>query len=259
VAAVAAALAIGVLVFRPRHEELGFSRHQSVLARKEIDPYVMDLTSFAGAGVCDSANYEEYLERSRERVVAEEPLACLIRLQRPGLVDAYLETVQIDDPELTIFDRKRRNAVSLMFGLGETAVPDLCRWVSGDSAPAQWVASRALAARGGTAVVDCLVNAALHAAEPSSRAAALGGLRILMGRASIAPAMAFDTVKAATQDPDATVQQAAVAAAAMFDFEHGDPVLAAMEKDATPEAAATAHGMRERLLRYRKLNPDLPY
>jgi hypothetical protein len=55
------------------------------------------------------------------------------------------------------------------------------------------------------------------------------------------------------------VQQAAVAAVAMLDFEHGDPILAAMEKEAPPEGAAAAHAMRERLTRYRRLNPDLPY
>jgi hypothetical protein len=68
------------------------------------------------------------------RVVSEETLACLLQLQQPGLVDAYLETVSIEDSELTIFDRKRRNAVSLMVGLGEPAIPDLCRWVGGAAA-----------------------------------------------------------------------------------------------------------------------------
>jgi WD40 repeat protein len=257
VAAVALALGVGVLVFRPRRAERGVSRHQSVLARKEIDPYVLDLAPFGGG--CDKATYEEYLERSRERVVSEETLACLLLMQQPGLIDTYLENVSIDDAELTVFDRKRRNAVSFTVGLGESAVPDLCRWLSGDNANAQWVTSRALAARGGPAAVDCLVNTVQNAANPGSRAAALGGLRILMGRDAIAPTVAFDTVKAATQDPDPSVQQAAIPAVAVLDFDHGDPILAAMEKDASPPAAAAARDMRERLTRYRKLNPDLPY
>src|SRR6185436_11652798 len=128
VAAVAVALIVGVLVFWPRHARLGVSHHQSAIARKEIDPYVVNLAPFAG-GCADG--YDQYLERARARVVSEETLACLLQLQQPGLVDAYLQTVDIEDPELTIFDRKRRNAVSLMVGLGEPAIPDLCRWVAG--------------------------------------------------------------------------------------------------------------------------------
>jgi hypothetical protein len=121
------------------------------------------------------------------------------------------------------------------------------------------VASRALAARGGAAATECLVNNAGNAQDPGARAAALGSLRLLMARSAIPPQAAADAVKAASQDPDPRVQQAAVAAAAMLDFEHADPVLAAMETGAAPEAAAAAHDMRERLSRYRRLNPDLPY
>jgi len=50
-----------------------------------------------------------------------------------------------------------------------------------------------------------------------------------------------------------------VTALAMLDFDHADLALAAMETSATPEGAAAAKAMRERLTRYRKLNPDLPY
>jgi hypothetical protein len=256
VAAVAVAVVVGILVFRPRHSDLGFSTHQSKAARKEIDPFVINLAPFASG--CNDT-YEQYLERARARVVSEETVACLLQLQQVGLVDAYLESVQIQDPELTVFDRKRRNAVSLMVGLGEAAVPELCNWLDGGSEQGQWVASRALAARGGSAAIDCLVNAAQHAADPPSRAAALAGLRLMMGRDSVPPETAFGVVKAASQDPDPGVQQAAVAAVAMLDFEHADPVLAAMEQGGVPEGAAAARAMRERLARYRRLNPDLPY
>jgi hypothetical protein len=50
-----------------------------------------------------------------------------------------------------------------------------------------------------------------------------------------------------------------VTALAMLDFDHAEPALAAMETTATPESAAAAKAMRERLTRYRKLNPDLQY
>jgi hypothetical protein len=257
VAAVAIALVVGVLVFRPRHASLGVSHHQSAIARKEIDPYVVNLAPFAGG--CANGSYDQYLEASRARVVSEETLACLLQLQQPGLVDTYLETVQIEDPELTIYDRKRRNAVSLMVGLGESAIPDLCRWVGGGSDAGQWVASRALAANGSSVAADCLVNAAQQAPDPTGRAAALEGLRLMLARKSISAEAALDAIKAGAQDPDPRVQQAAVTAVAMLDFDHADPILAGMETNATPEGAAAAKATRERLTRYRKLNPDLPY
>jgi len=256
VAAVVLAVGVGILVFRPRHADLGFSTHQSKLARKEIDPYVIDLAPFAKD--C-GGTYDQYLERAGARVVSEEIIGCLVKLEQPGLVDAYLQNVSIEDPELTIFDRKRRNAVSLMVALGEPAVPDLCQWLAGGSEAGQWVASRALAAHAGSAAMDCLVNNAKTATDPGARVAALGGIRLMMGRASIPSDVASDTAKAGATDPDPRVQQAAVATVAMLDFEHADPILAAMEKDGTPEGAATAHAMRERLARYRRLNPDLPY
>jgi len=257
VAAIAVALVVGVLVFRPRHASLGVSHHQSAIARKEIDPYVVNLAPFA-SGCADG--YDQYLERSRARVVSEETLACLLKLQQPGLVDAYLETVSIEDSELTIFDRKRRNAVSLMVGLGEPAIPDLCRWVGGGGSDAgHWVASRALAAEGTPAAADCLVNSAQQAADPGGRAAALEGLRLMLARKSISVEAALDAIKAGAQDPDPRVQQAAVTAMAMLDFDHAEPALAAMETTATPEGAAAAKAMRQRLTRYRKLNPDLDY
>jgi hypothetical protein len=256
VAAVALALIVGVLVFRPRRADLGISQHQSKLARKEIDPYVIGLAAYA-SGCADA--YDQYLERARERVVSEETLACLLQYQQPGLVDSYLGTVSIEDSELTIFDRKRRNAVSLMVGLGETATPDLCRWVAGGSEAGSWVASRALAASGSSAAAECLLNAAQQATDPTGRAAALEGLRLMMARDFLSADKALDAINAGTQDPDPRVQKAAVTAVAMLDFDHAIPALTAMETTATPEGAAAAKAMRERLTRYRKLNPDLPY
>jgi WD40 repeat protein/serine/threonine protein kinase len=256
VAAVALALVVGIVVFRPRHASLGVSRHQTDLALKEINPYVVDLAPFA-SGCADG--YEQYLERSRARVVSEETLACLLQAQQPGLVDTYLETVSIEDSELTIFTRKRRNAVSLMVGLGGSAIPDLCRWVAGGSDAGRWVASRALAADGSEAAADCLINVAQQATDPSGRAAALEGLRLMLARKSLKADKALDAITAGTQDTDPRVQQAAVKVLAMLDFDHADPLLAAMETSATPEGAAAAKAMRERLTRYRKLNPDLPY
>ena len=241
-AAVAVAVIVGVLVFRPRRADLGISHHQSALARKEIDPYVIALGPFAVD--CASGSYDQYLERARARVVSEETIACLLETRQPGLVDAYLETVQIEDSELTVFDRKRRIAVSLMVGLGEAAVPDLCRWLAGGSEAGQWVASRALAAGGSSAAADCLLNNAQSAVDPAARAAALAGLRLMLARKSISAEAALDAMKAGSQDPDPRVQQAAVATLAMLDFDHADALLAAMETGAAPEASAAAKAMR---------------
>ena len=162
-------------------------------------------------------------------------------------------------PSARDIDRKRRNAVSLMVGLGESAVPDLCRWVAGGSDAGRWVASRALAAGGSSAAADCLINAAGQATDPSGRAAALEGLRLMLARESLSAEKALDAITAGAHDTDPGVQQAAVTALAMLDFDHADPALAAMEASATPEGAAAAKAMRARLTRYRKLNPDLPY
>jgi WD40 repeat protein/serine/threonine protein kinase len=255
-AAVAMALVVGVAVFRPRHASLGVSQHQSAIARKEIDAYVVSLPPFA-SGCADG--YEQYLERSRERVVSEETMACLLQLQQPGLVDTYLQNVDVQDPELTIYTRKCRNAVSLLVGLGEPAVPDLCRWAAGGSDGARWAASRALAAGGSQAAADCLVNNAQQATDPAGRVTALEGLRLMLARKSITAEAALEAIKSGAQDPDPRVQRTAVTALAMLDFDHADPLLSGMEATATPEAAAAAKAMRERLTRHRKLNPDLPY
>jgi hypothetical protein len=58
----------------------------------------------------------------------------------------------------------------------------------------------------------------------------------------------------AAQDPDPRVQQAAVTALAMLDFDHAEPALAAMETNRHPRRRRRSQGHARTLTRYRKLN-----
>jgi predicted Zn finger-like uncharacterized protein len=248
------AVALGIVLFRPRRIELGLSRHQ--VARTRQDLTLVKL--FEGAGCAEEGGYDRYLELAKEPVVAEETLACLTKLQRPGVVGAYFAGLQLDDPDPTNSQRKRRLAVAFMAGLGESATGELCRALETGNDDAKWVAARALPAQGNETAATCLAEDTQHP-DPAVRVAATTGLRLLIGAERIRPRRAWELVQPLARDSEPKVRIEAVNAMAMFDWAHAIPGLTAMEKDADPQVAAAARAMHQVLGTYRFMNPDRPY
>jgi predicted Zn finger-like uncharacterized protein len=248
------AMVMGVVLFRPRHAQLGLSRHQAERAQPDLA-----VVSFLGGTDCaEEGGYQRYLELARDRVVGEDTLACLVKMQEPGLVDSYLAGMQLDDDDPTISTRQRRMAVSLMAALGEGATGELCRALETGSEDAKWVSARALAVHGNETAATCLADDTRHD-DPAVRAAAAAGLRLLIARERIAAERAWAAVLPLTTDPDPLVRQVAVRAVAMFSFGEAAAVLAKMEKDGDPEVAAAARTTHEGLRNFRHFSPDKPY
>ncbi len=252
-AVLTAAVVGGVLVLRPHRSVLGLSHHRSEWARHEVD--LVDVRSAGGA--CDGS-YEEYLDRAKQRVVTEDVIGCLARLAPPGLVEVYLRDVPLEDEEPTIGERKRRNAVSLLVALGESAVPSVCQALRGGREPVRWVAARALGMETSDAATACVVDA-LSDADPAVRGAAVVSLRILVGRGAVPVPRAWELAGVLRADSDARVREAAVSVVALFDYEHAERALAEMEKDADPSVAFAAGSTRVSMKNYHDLNSDLPY
>jgi HEAT repeat protein len=84
-------------------------------------------------------------------------------------------------------------------------------------------------------------------------------LRLLIGGGRLTPQRAWELVPPLTRDPDPKVRAEAVAAIAMFDFQHAISALAGLEKDAEPSVAAAAQATTQTLRNYRFMNPDKPY
>jgi hypothetical protein len=248
------ALVLGVVLFRPRKAVLGLSRHQVERVRQDLTLQKL----FEGAGCTDDGGYEHYLELSSAAVVSEEALACLTKMQRPGLVDSYFASLQLEDPDPLVSMRKRRLAVAFLAGLGEPATNELCHALETGNEQARWVAARALPAQGNAAAVACISDDTQHA-DPLVRATATTALRLLIGAEKIPPARAWDLLQPLTRDADPRVRLEAVNAVAMFDFPHAVPALAAMEKDGEEPVKSAAHAMTEALRNYRFMNPDRPY
>jgi WD40 repeat protein/serine/threonine protein kinase len=253
-ATIVAAVAGAIALLRPRTVELGFSHHQSELARKEAA--VVDLSQRGGS--CADGGYEQYFERARERIVSEETLGCLLRLQQPGLAEYYLRDVSLDDEERMVEARKRRNAAALLAALGDPAVPALCQALATGPEPQRGVAIRALAAQANDAARACITGALGHA-DPAVRAEALTGLRLLVGHAAVSATDLRALAEPLTRDPVPAVRLASTSVLALFDFEHSQAMLAAMESDADPEVASAVRGLRTALKRHRDLNPDRAY
>ncbi|PYQ51870.1 MAG: hypothetical protein DMF78_12450, partial [Acidobacteria bacterium] len=253
-AALLFALVFGIAIFRPRKVVLGLSQHQA----KRAQPDLALVKLYQGGDCADEGGYEHYMEVARERVVGEESLSCLLKLQQPGLVDAYLAGVQLDDPDAIVSARQRRLAVSFLAGLGEPAVGSVCQALKMGSEPAKWVAARALAMQDSESAAACLGENTQHV-DPAVRVAATQGLRLLIARGRLKPQAAWNLVKPLAQDPDARVRREAVYAVAMFSWEFASATLAEMEKDADPQVAAQAHGTLVGLRNFRNLSPDLPY
>ena len=254
VAGIVFALVLGVALFRPRKAGLGLSHHQVERVRQDLTLVKL----FEGAGCTDEGGYEHYLELARAPVVAEETLACLTKIQQPGLVDAYFASMQLDDVDPVVSTRKRKLAIAFLAGLGEPATNELCHALETGSEQAKWVAARALPAQGNAAAVACVSDDTQHA-DPLVRAAAADALRLMIGAEKIPPARAWELLQPLAGDADPRVRLEAINVVAMFDFPHALPALAVMEKDGEPAVAAAAHGMTQTLRNYRFMNPDRPY
>jgi len=254
VAAVVGALVLGVALFRPRKVDLTFSAHQ--LARVQQDG--VPATLFAAGECADEGGYDHYLELARAPVVGEETLSCLVKLQQPGLVDAYFGALKLDDPDRTASQRKRRVSVAFMAALGERATIDLCHALETGNEDAKWVAARALPAHASAAADRCILDN-VQSQDPAVRAASATGLRLLIGAQRLGPDRAWPVAQALARDEDLRVRTEAVPTVAMFDFAHAIPALAMLEKDTEPVVADTARKMTEALRNYRFMNPDRPY
>jgi hypothetical protein len=253
-AAVIFALVLGVVLFRPRKADLAFSAHQLTRAQQDLTPAKL----FEGGECTDEGGYQHYLELALAPVVAEETLSCLIKLQQPGLVDAYFGALKLDDLDAAASMRKRRNSIALMTGLGERGTTELCHALETGSDQTKWVAARALPAQGNQAADACIVQN-VQSQDPGVRAAAATSLRLLIGTQRIAPARAWALVQSLTRDTDPRVRAEAVNVVSMFDFPHAIATLAGLEKDSEPGVAEPARRATEALRNYRFMNPDRPY
>jgi hypothetical protein len=251
-AALLFALVFGIAVFRPRKVVLGLSQHQA----KRAQPDLALVKLYQGGDCADEGGYQHYLELAHERVVGEEALACLQKLQQPGLAEAYLSGAQLDDAEAIVAARQRRLAVSFLAGLSDPG--SICQALRMGSETVKWVTARALAAQDSPEAAACLSENTQHA-DPAVRLAATAGLRLLIARGRMKAQPAWDLVKPLAQDPDPRVRLEAVSAVAMFSWDFASPTLGAMEKDADPQVAAQAHGTLVGLRNFRNLSPDLPY
>jgi WD40 repeat protein len=253
-AAAVASVALGLFLFRTQRTVLGYARHQ--VARFADDPFHVELPA-AGAS-CVATGYEEYLAQAREPLVSTRVLGCLAHLNPPGIVEAYLATMQLADDDSALATRRRRNAVSLMAALGEPGLPSLCAALATGGADARWVAARALAAQGLPAAAECLFDRARHP-DVGVRLAVVGVLPWLFGRETVEPARAWEITQVVLADGDPRVRRAALDAVAFFDWDHASDTLQRVEKDADAELAQAAAGLRKSLNTHRKLNPDRPY
>jgi hypothetical protein len=248
------ALVLGIVLFRPRKVVLGLSHHQVERVREDLTLAKL----FAGAACDDEGGYDHYLELARAPTVAEETLACLTKMQQPGLVDAYLASMQLDDVDPLVATRKRRLAVAFLAGLGEPATADLCHALEAGNEQVKWVTERALPAQGNPTAVACVSDDTQNA-DPLVRVAATRALRLLIGASRIDPTRGWELLQPLTHDPDPRVRVEAINGLAMFDFPHALPALLAMEKDAEPTVASAARVMTQTLRNYRFMNPDRTY
>ncbi|HEY8149651.1 MAG TPA: protein kinase [Vicinamibacteria bacterium] len=255
VAAVVFALVLGVVLFRPRKVEVAFSAHQMLRAQQDVMPAKL----FESGECTDEGGYEHYLELARASVVAEETLSCLVKLQQPGLVDAYLGALTLDDPDPVANQRKRRISIAFMAALGERATNELCHALETGTDQTKWVAARALPAQGNPAADTCIIDN-LQSQDPAVRAAAATSLRLLMGTKRVAPARAWPLAQSLARDADPRVRAEAIPAVAMFDFKHAIDILTGMgEKDGDAAVVAVAKSTTQTLRNYRFMHPDGTY
>jgi WD40 repeat protein/serine/threonine protein kinase len=230
----ALAVAASVVVRRPP-PPLRLSPYVSQAVVKEID--LIDLGAFGGE--CSAGGVDHYLEEARRPDVSADTLACVARHADAATVGAYLATLSLDDPDPARRYTRRRNAVSLMAGLGERATGPLCHYLGAPRADARRVAGLSLAALGSPEAARCF-RTALGSDDATAAQAAAESLRWFAVRSSLPPGETFDLVRSALAHAAAAVRIPALEAAAVFHPSHAAPAVEPLAADPDPRVAQEA-------------------
>ncbi len=214
-----------------------------------LDP--IDLGSFTEP--C-SESRDAYRERARAREVSAPTLSCLARTNEPGVISEYLAEAPLADPDDSLRDQRLlRNAVSLMLGLGDTAVEPLCALLGDSRERVRRIAGVSLARGARPSGLACL-RQALEAGDSISRVTAASVLDILLASGQIRSAEGYALVLTLAQDADPDIRSIGIRTLVMFDADFVAAAVAAGASDPDPTVAQAAKETQAAIEAIRKVD-----
>lgn len=230
------ALAVGLFVLFNRKPPLRLSPYMTETTAQQRSSLI-DLEAYGGD--CGDGGFETYLERARAAEVSADTLACLSRFAAPVTIPTYFASMQLEAGDARQRQQARRNAVSLMVGLGEPAVDELCRSLGEAREDVRSVSVSALALLASERSASCLRESA-SSPDPAVRLATASVLEPLIALGPLTAPDALGLVDRMAADSDPAVRARALAAYAMFDSDHAAPAVERLTKDADPGVKAAA-------------------
>jgi WD40 repeat protein/serine/threonine protein kinase len=229
------AIALGVASWIKPRPSLRVVPYMAKTVLGRLDP--IDLGSFKEP--C-SESRDAYRERARAREVSAPTLSCLARTNEPGVVSGYLTEAPLADPDDSLRDQRLlRNAVSLMLGLGDTAVEPLCVLLGDSRERVRRIAGISLARGARPSGLACL-RQALEAGDSISRATAASVLDILLANGEIGSAKGFALVQSLARDADPNIRGLGLRVFVMFNAELAAAAVTPATGDPDPTVAQAA-------------------
>jgi hypothetical protein len=228
-ALLAAATALAWLAWRRPEAGVRLSPTMREGVPREVD--LADLGAFRED--CAPADYERHFDAMRAGRPSARDMACVAARGGPGVVADVLDGVPLAAEEPLETVRLVRNAASVLAGLGEEAVPELCARLEEERAEAREAAALALGVREDTAADGCL-REVVSGGSPAGRAAAGRALRQRLARGLFPADEGFTLVRLLLAGDAPEARLAGLSLAPLFAGDVSEPVVRPLEGD--PEA-----------------------
>ncbi len=232
--AVALAGIAGLVFLLNRRPPLRLSPYMTESTEKQRSSLI-DLRAFGGD--CGQG-FDSYLTSARAPNVSADTIACLARFAEPATVQAYFASPAPEAADARQWAEARRNALSLMVGMGDPVVDELCRSLGDPREEVRAVSASSLALMASDRSADCLKEAAFSA-DPATRLALASVLDAFIAVGRLTAPDALGLVDRLAGDSEPAVRASAVKAYAMFDYDHAAPAVAALKKDPDPTVRQT--------------------
>jgi HEAT repeat protein len=230
-----ALFAAGLLTWYHPKPRLRLSHRAVQIVRADVD--LIDVGKFSAG--CDASDTQAYLDRLVAGNPEAKDVACLAATASTATANAVIDAAPLTDPNVLRELRLRRNATSVLVGLGPAAVDPLCAHLGDPNDELRGVAAVSLGFAGTKEALAC-VNDALTAGTPVARTAAAVAFRRQVATGHVSLEQGWNTTTGLLHDTDAGGRIAGVGLLSLFAADVAGPAAQPLLDDADPAVAAAA-------------------
>jgi hypothetical protein len=234
-AAVVAAFAVGFVSWYEPKPKVRLSPYAAKVIRSEVD--LVDVARFTDG--CSPGDTEAHFERLVSGNAEAHDVACLAATGSEATATAVLEGAPLVDPDPMRARRLRRNAASVLVGLGPAAVDALCPRLGDPREEVRGLAEISLGVVDAPEAVAC-ARQELATGTPDGRAAAAADPRRQIGRGRVGAEEAWSIVTGLLGDADPSRRIAGLGLLPLFAADVSEPAARPLAEDPDPGVAGAA-------------------